>query len=118
MARNFRTYTVNTLPDPLSSGFDIDGIYYVKEADNKLSIAIRDELNTSWIMQGCCSKIKHEIFHVTEKGDLVLVGSEERLLYYDFIILLNENLEIIMFGDMPNGYELSVEDGYLILNTN
>ena len=117
MARNFKTYTVNTLPDPFANGVDVDGLYYVNEGCGNMSLAIRNQENNNWIRQGCCGKIKPEIFHITESGDLVLVGSEEALLYYDFIILLNENLEIIMFGEMPSGYEFSVEDGYLVLKT-
>ena len=71
MARNFRTYTVNQLPDPFSNGFDIDGIYYVKEANNQMSIAIRDELNTNWQINRVVSdSIEWE--NIMNKPDTVL----------------------------------------------
>lgn len=46
--RVFKEYTVLALPDPQAPSFDIDGIYFKKEAGKEMSVHIWAEDNSGW----------------------------------------------------------------------
>mgnify|MGYP003413720829 CR=1 FL=1 len=68
MGKKLNHYVLESLP---VDNIDICGIYYIKEADNQLSIAIRDEQNANWQINTVASDTI-EWGNITNKPNTVL----------------------------------------------
>ena len=69
MGKKLNHYVLESLP---VDNIDICGIYYIKEADNQLSIAIRDEQNTNWQMINRVASDSIEWENIMNKPDNIL----------------------------------------------